>query len=309
MGGTHSGQPSDERSVDRSATTLLLSGSGGSGALDRLDVTPDAAEVLVVSAERSATAVVDEWRTAHRTLPAAFGLISFGEFARSAATAEDDDAPSRRSLPGHDVTVTTMSDPGNLQRLGTAVTLYLDDWADTDRETVVYVDDLGPFVEAGDLEPTFQFLHLLSQTVTGIDATLVVRADASTTDERTVDTLRPLFDRVLDDDVAPPALDTHTLHELLRNPRRRFVLRSLFEDDEATLDRLASRLATWENGTDDPTDAERTRAFTALASVHVPRLAEAGLVVFDRSEKRVTLSDVARGTERLEEHLNGSFDG
>ncbi|MFD1632341.1 ERAP1-like C-terminal domain-containing protein [Haloplanus ruber] len=308
MGGVNGGTPSGERSVDRSAATLLLTQDGGRDALDRLDVTPDAAEVLVVSAERSATAAVDDWRASHGSLPAAFGLISFGEFGRSAATRGADDGPSRRSLPGRDVTVTTMSDPGNLQRLGTAVTLYLDDWADTDRDTVVYVDDLTPFVEAGGLEPTFQFLHLLSQTVTGTNATLVVRADASATDEQTVNTLRPLFDAVIDNDAAPPALDTDTLHELLRNPRRRFVLRSLLAEEGTTLDRLAARLAAWENDTDEPTDAERTRAFTALASVHVPRLAEAGLVVFDRSAKRVSLSDAARDAGRLEGYLNESFD-
>jgi hypothetical protein len=309
MGGTNSGTPSGERSADQPTATLLLTRDGGSDALDRLDVTADTTEVLVVSVDRSATDIVDDWRSEDGTLPATFGLISFEEFARSAAM-ETDDGPSRRPLPGRDVTVTTMSDPGNLRRLGTAVTLYLDDWTDTGRETSVYVDDLTPFVESAGLEPTFQFLHLLIQTTTGTDATLLVRADASTTDERTVNTLRPLFDAVIDsDDTPPPALDTDTLHELLRNPRRRFALRSLFEDDEASLNRLAGRLAAWENGTNDPTDAERSRAYTALASVHVPRLAEAGLVVFDRSEERVTLSDVARGADRLEGYLDESFDG
>jgi hypothetical protein len=41
----------------------------------------------------------------------------------------------------------------------------------------------------------------------------------------------------------------------------------------------------------------------------VPQLAEAGLVVFDRSDERVRLSDAARRTDRLDGYLDGSFDG
>lgn len=164
------------------------------------------------------------------------------------------------------------------------------------------------------MEPTFQFLHLLVQTVAQLGDTLVVRADPPRTDERTINTLQPLFDAIVDtaeadDGTTPPALDTDTIHELLRNPRRRFVLRSLFQDESVGLETLAERLARRESGSESPTDDEQRRAFTALASVHVPRLAEAGLVVFERSDERVYLSDAARGAERLEGYLNGSFDG
>ncbi|WP_251341397.1 DUF835 domain-containing protein [Haloplanus halophilus] len=310
MGGVNGGSSSDGSPAERSAATLLLGDADGGDAVDRLDATPDSAEALVVSGERSVVDVVDDWRANCGALPAAFGLVTFAEFGRSAAARTGtDDEPSRRSLPGSDITVTAMSDPGNLQRLGTAVTLYLDDWADTGRETLVYVDALDPFVEAGGLESTFQFLHLLEQTVAGTDATLVVRADPSTADERTIDTLRPLFDAVVDgDDSTPPALDADALRELLRNPRRRFVLRSLFEDGGTALDRLASALAARESAAEEPTDAERRRAFTALASVHVPRLAEAGLVVFDRSEERVQLSAAARAADCLDGYLNESLE-
>jgi hypothetical protein len=312
MGGVNSGTSSGGAPVERSAATLLLADGDVSDATAA--VTPDCPETLVVSVEGSVVDVVDDWRANRGTLPASFGLITFAEFGRSAATGDTtDDGPSRRSLPGQDITVTAMSEAENLPRLGTAITLYLDDWADTDRETLVYVDDLGPLAAENDLESTFQFLHLLVQTVTGIDATLLVRADETATDERTINTLRPLFDAVVDvsdaDASPPPALDGDTIRTLLRNSRRRFVLRTLFEDGETGLDRLASRLAAHETDAEAPTEADRTRAFTALASVHVPQLAEAGLVVFDRSDERVRLSDAARRTDRLEGYLDGSFDG
>ncbi|MFC7172986.1 hypothetical protein ACFQL0_05735 [Haloplanus litoreus] len=281
MGGSNSGTSSGRRPVERSAATLLLERNVEDDVGDRFGTKADATEILVVSAERSVMDVVDDWRASRGTLPATFGLITFGEFGRSAARETTADGPSRQSLPGRDVTVTAMSDPGNLRRLGTAATLYLDDWADSDRETVVYVDALDPFIEANGVESTFQFLHLLVQTVTQLGATLAVRADPSRIDERTINTLQPLFDAVTDPGPAdggttPPALDTDTIHELLRNPRRRFVLRSLFQDESVGLATLAERLARRESSSEPPTDDDQRRAFTALASVHVPRLAEAG---------------------------------
>jgi hypothetical protein len=308
MGGKNSGAASGDRPVERSATTLLLDREDGSDGLGRIAQTPDAAEVLVVSATRSLTTTISDWRGCHGSLPAAFGLITFGEFDRSSATERGGvaEAPARRSLPGDDVTLISMSDPGNLQRLGTAVMLYLDDWTDTECETFVFVDALAPFVDASDVESTFQLLHLLAQSVGHRDATLVVRTDPSTTDKQTIKTFQPLFDAVIDrsDRDGSSTLAVETVHELLGNPRRRFVLRALFEDDVIDLDRLTTRLARWENETREPTDEEYSRAHVALASVHVPRLAEADLVRFDRSAGSVSLSDTARESDRLTHALD-----
>jgi hypothetical protein len=202
-------------------------------------VTPREANVLVVSPSRSVTDVVRDWRAAVGSLPAEFGLVSFSEFTRSAATTPPDSvggSPPRRSVSGGDITLTSMANPGNLQRLGTAVTLYLDDWADSDRETVVYVDALSPLLEATDAESVFQFLHLLTRCVEKSDATLTVRLDPDVVAERTTNTLRPLFDRVADHTDDAPAVDIDTIHDLLGNARRRFVLRALFEEDDLGLD-------------------------------------------------------------------------
>jgi hypothetical protein len=200
-----------------------------------------------------------------------------------------------------------MSDPGDLPRLGTAITLYLDDWVDTERETLVYVDALSPFVDANGLESAFEFLHLVIRSADQLDAGVVVRLDPSTTDERTTNTFRPLFDRVVDA-TTTGGLDEDELRALLANPRRRFVLRSLLSQRTVGLDRLAARLARWENDTEEPTDAEHDRAYTALASVHVPRLAEAGIVAFDRAAERIHLVDGDWSADRLERYLAASLD-
>jgi len=200
-----------------------------------------------------------------------------------------------------------MSDPADLRRLGTAITLYLDDWVDTDRETLVYVDALDSFVDANGVEPTFQFLHLLVGSADQSAADVVVGLDPSTTDERTIDTYRPLFDRVVDD-TTTRTLDDDKLHTLLSNGRRRFVLRSLLDQPTLDLHRLATRLARWENDTDEPTETQRTRAYTALASIHLPRLAEAGIVTFDRSTERVRLADGDWSVDRLRRYLTAPLE-
>ena len=304
MGGANGGESNELIDDSRPTATLLLDGDPSSDAA--LDVVPESTNVLVVSASRSMREVVEEWRRRAGTLPAAFGLITYAEFDRSASAAASG-APSRKSLSGGDITVTSMSDPADLRRLGTAITLYLDDWVDSDRKTLVYVDALDPFVDANGVEPTFQFLHLLVQNVDQSAADVVVGLDPSTTDERTINTYRPLFDRVVDA-TTTRTLDDDELHSLLANGRRRFVLRSLLDQSTLGLDRLATRLARWENDTDEPTDAQRTRAYTALASVHLPRLAEAGIVTFDRSAERVRLTDADWSADRLRRYLTAPLD-
>jgi len=299
MGGAN-GDESNGCSGDRATATLLLDGDPA------FDVAPESTNVLVVSASRSMREVVEEWRRRAGTLPAALGLITYAEFDRSASAAANG-TPSRKPLSGGDITVTSMSDPADLRRLGTAITLYLDDWVDTDRETLVYVDALDSFVDANGVEPTFQFLHLLVGSADQSAADVVVGLDPSTTDERTIDTYRPLFDRVVDD-TTTRTLDDDKLHTLLSNGRRRFVLRSLLDQPTLDLHRLATRLARWENDTDEPTETQRTRAYTALASIHLPRLAEAGIVTFDRSAKRVRLTDDDWSADRLRRYLTAPLD-
>jgi hypothetical protein len=267
-------------------------------------MSPGDTDVLVVSTDRTVQDVTDDWRDGTGALPARLGLVTFSEFDRTAA-----DRPARRPLPGTDITLTTMSDPENLQHLGTTITLHLNDWADDGRDTLIHVDALAPFVEANGPESTFQFLHLLVQTAEQLDAGLVVRLAPSAVDERTRNTLASLFDDVVDpeaDAEAAVSLDADTVHGLLGNARRRFVLRSLYAEPTLALDRLATRLACWENDSDEPTSEERNRAYTSLASVHIPRLVEAGVVSFDRDSGDVRLSAAARDADWIEALLDRS---
>jgi predicted transcriptional regulator len=83
-------------------------------------------------------------------------------------------------------------------------------------------------------------------------------------------------------------LPADRLSDLLADERRRRVLRTLAEQEgPVDLSTLASAVA--DSEADDP--AGRTpvwrRVYLALSHVHVPMLADAGLVEFDRTATRV----------------------
>lgn len=301
MGGADSGESGGVHEASRPTATLLL--ADAEATVDaHLDVVPAATNVLVVTTGRSMRDVVESWRRRAGAVPATLGIVTYAEFDRAAS--QDVGAaspPARRSVSGGDITLTSMSDPSNLQRLGTAVTLHLDDWAETDRETLVYLDALAPFIDANDPESAFQFLHLLVQSAEQLSAGVLVRLDPAAVDEQTIRTVQSLFDEVRE-----PDTDDIEFQTLLANRRRRFVLRALLEDSRVTLERLATRLARDE--ADGEADADCDRTYTALASIHVPRLAEAGLVTFDRENEIVRLADGDWSVERLERRLDEKFD-
>ncbi|SDZ91986.1 hypothetical protein SAMN04488065_1221 [Haloplanus vescus] len=299
MGGADGSESSGVPEASRPTATLLL--TDDETTVDaHLDVDP-MTNVLVVSAARTMRDVVEAWRQRAGTVPATLGVVTYAEFDRSASAT---DGPSRRSLSGGDVTLTSMSDPSDLRRLGTAITLYLDDWADADREALVYLDALAPFLDASDAESGFQLLHLLVQSAARADASVVVRVDTSAVDEQTIRTVQSLFDEVC----TPAATDDPDFRTLLSNRRRRFVLRTLLDASVSCLEleRLATLLARHEH--DDPSGDDWNRAYTALASIHVPRLAEANLVAFDREDETVRLTEGDWSAERLDRLLTDEYE-
>lgn len=296
----------DRQDGSHPATALVLTPRSDLGATDactdRLTAAePAASNVLVVTYAQLLDDVVDRWRDVAGTMPAEFGLISFAESTRSTAAPSP---PTTTSLPGSGVTLTAMSDPGDLQGLGTAITLYLDDWADEDRRTVVCIDSLRPMLRDRDTEEVFQFLHVLTGYVKRAGAYAHVHVDPTEHDTRTIKTLKPLFDAVYGSEADAGSHDVE--REIVRNPRRRYALAHLYENENPVgLRALAVGVAATENETDvdDLTSLECDRVYTALAASHLPQLQNAGLVEFDADGKEVRLSPTARRNERLRRYV------
>lgn len=94
---------------------------------------------------------------------------------------------------------------------------------------------------------------------------------------------------------APPAGSLDGIFELLRPERRRNALYALYQRaDAVAVADLAEAVASRE-------DADPERVTAALYHVHLPKLAAAGVVDFDREEGRVRLAD--RSDDRFRRYL------
>ncbi|WP_136590117.1 DUF7344 domain-containing protein [Salinigranum halophilum] len=100
---------------------------------------------------------------------------------------------------------------------------------------------------------------------------------------------------VLPDDVEPE-LARDTLFELLKNQRRRDALQYLKDNDGwATLSDMAEHIAAKEN--DLPLEGinskQRKRVYIGLYQCHLPKMADAGVVDYDKNRGTIELRDLA----------------
>ncbi len=92
--------------------------------------------------------------------------------------------------------------------------------------------------------------------------------------------------------------DLNLIYDVLSNYRRRQMLQLLGaeSDNSATIPDLASTIAAWEIDVDDP-DAvsydERKSVQSTIYQHHAPKMADAGLVEFDKRTSRLELTDRA----------------
>lgn len=93
--------------------------------------------------------------------------------------------------------------------------------------------------------------------------------------------------------------DRHNeLFDVLSDPRRRFVLHTLRgAETPVPVAELAVDLVTWESqrSAPDRSGDGRDAVEVALVHIHLPKMAEAGLVRYDETQQTVSLAD--RGDE------------
>lgn len=115
-----------------------------------------------------------------------------------------------------------------------------------------------------------------------------------------------LLDHHMDSMETPLSQDT--VFEILSNSRRRYVLYYLRQETEPIqLTTLAEHVAAWENETDVESlgDQERKRVYVSLYQTHIPKLAEIGLVEYDKEAGTVALAD--KGAS-MDKYLSESGD-
>ena len=86
-----------------------------------------------------------------------------------------------------------------------------------------------------------------------------------------------------------PIDDVSTAFDLLRDARRRGVLYTLKRNGRTSVEELAERIAAWQSGEGDDTDPQSVEV--SLLHAHLPKLADAGAVEYDRERGAVELAD------------------
>jgi hypothetical protein len=90
------------------------------------------------------------------------------------------------------------------------------------------------------------------------------------------------------------AIAPETVFEVLSNERRRYVLHHLKSMGERiTVRELSEQVAAWENGIEVAavTPKERKRVYTALHQTHLPKMADVGVIDYDRDRGTLELTD------------------
>jgi hypothetical protein len=98
------------------------------------------------------------------------------------------------------------------------------------------------------------------------------------------------------------------IFDILRNRRRRYVLRYLDEHDGVVeLGELAEALANWENEDDDAyiTHRDRKRAYVSLYQTHLPKLDRAGVVEYNQPRGTV---EIGPDYQYITGYLNHTHD-
>lgn len=101
-------------------------------------------------------------------------------------------------------------------------------------------------------------------------------------------------------------LSQDVVFDILSNPRRRYVLYYLRTREEPVrLTKLAEEVAAWENDTNrsEITEQERKRVYVSLYQTHIPRLAEAGLIDYDKDSGQIAL---AEGAADIDSYLDST---
>ncbi|WP_435174543.1 DUF7504 family protein [Halorussus sp. AFM4] len=265
------------RRGDPAALSLLAEPLSAEEPTDALAVTHDDPESFLGA-----------WRDRVDRAPRNVGVVSVGERMRSASAS----TPVDRSV------VRGVADPADAAAIRDAVAGYLDAWP-ADGRTVAYVDSVTAFLDRWETDRAVGFLRGLLRAFDARDAAGYVCLTPSAHDCATVREVASLFDTVVEclegaaEAVAAPSVSD--CFEAVADPRRRSVLADLTDRGSAAVEDLTERAAR-------RTGSDAGRVATALRHVHLPKLADFGVVAYDRERGRV---EPGAHIDRIEPYLWG----
>lgn len=155
---------------------------------------PARTDLLWVTYTNTPDACMRTWLDHAGERPADVKVISVGDVMRSAA------ARSGGSGAGRPTPVGSVSNPADLTGLGIKVSEQLQAWSHDDNRPVACYDSLTTALQYVDLQTLYKFLHVLTGRFETVDAVAHFHLDPAAHDDATVNTLKSLFDAVVETD-------------------------------------------------------------------------------------------------------------
>lgn len=159
---------------------------------------PPGGNVIGVLFDQTAESWRSTWRTTVGWEPRREVLVDVHDLSRSATASGG--TPATRMIPNHDIALTRMEQPVDPQTVIGTVVEFLD--ADTDHETIVYIDAVEELIENGTVEDVGTELERLSDRLRETDAVgyfclapSAVTADVTDRLAEAVDTVQGTTDR------------------------------------------------------------------------------------------------------------------
>lgn len=175
-----------------------LGNQGEEGCMSLCTLVPPAeASVLVITTTQTPDDRLDAWRMYADELPEEMAFVDVGGTTRSASTG---DASTAADGSGDEFPVETVSNPGNLTRIGVTASNVLSEWSGTDRRPVICFRSLTTLLQYSDVQEVFRFLHELTRLTKGADAHAHYHMDPTAHDEQEQNRLKTLFDAVVEPD-------------------------------------------------------------------------------------------------------------
>ena len=185
---------SDRRQLEQASNVLLLAPltpTGNRACLELLAATapPEKANVAAVTYTPPPETWISDWREHIDGLPAELAFIH----ANTVETTGDD---AETMIPS-DVPVSRV-DPNQPMDIIAPLSEQLTRWKGNGHQTLVSVQTLTILLEYVDFDTAFRYLHILTHRVQAADAIGFYHMDPDIHDEETVNTLKTLFDAVVE---------------------------------------------------------------------------------------------------------------
>lgn len=261
---------------DDHALVLRRSPDGPPGFDSVFDLLPGEGptDALAVTCRRSSE-FVREWRDRTDRRPRNVGVLGVGEPMRSAAATAP--APAERTP------IRGVADPTDTDGIRDAAAEFVEAWP-ADGRTVVFVDSVTALSNHLDVEEVVEFVETFARGLDVRDAFGCFCLRPAAHDRATVRRVASLFDTVVErvetdgEPTAAPSVDD--CFDAVADARRRHLLDAIADGDTLSVDDLTDRVA-------ERTPADRRTVHLSLVNVHLPELAELGVVAYDRDERLV----------------------